>query len=66
MEPTEGEWRPDPTGRHQYRWWDGERLTDQVADGQDASFDPIDRIMISTMNDIPGYRVTKVLVSASA
>lgn len=25
-------WEPDPTGRHQYRWWDGERWTDQVAD----------------------------------
>ncbi|WP_419917865.1 RDD family protein [Candidatus Poriferisocius sp.] len=25
-------WDPDPTGRHQYRWWDGERWTDQVAD----------------------------------
>jgi uncharacterized protein YbjQ (UPF0145 family) len=58
---TEGEWRADPTGRHQYRWWDGERLTDQVADGHDVALDPIDRIMISTMNDIPGYRITKVL-----
>ncbi|MXZ76797.1 MAG: RDD family protein [Acidimicrobiia bacterium] len=25
-------WEPDPTGRHQYRWWDGEQWTDQVSD----------------------------------
>ena len=25
-------WEPDPTGRHQYRWFDGEEWTDQVAD----------------------------------
>ncbi len=26
-----GEWRPDPEGRYEYRWWDGEGWTDQVA-----------------------------------
>lgn len=25
------EWRPDPEGRFEYRWWDGERWADQVA-----------------------------------
>lgn len=25
-------WHPDPTGRHQSRWWDGERWTDKVSD----------------------------------
>ena len=24
------QWAADPTGRHQYRWWDGTRWTDQV------------------------------------
>ncbi|MDQ2637505.1 MAG: AIM24 family protein [Actinomycetota bacterium] len=24
-------WRPDPEGRFQYRWWDGQRWTDQVS-----------------------------------
>ena len=23
-----GEWHPDPTGRHEYRWWDGQQWTD--------------------------------------
>jgi hypothetical protein len=26
-------WHPDPTGRHQHRYWDGTRWTDWVADG---------------------------------
>jgi len=26
-----GEWRVDPTGRYEYRWWDGERFTEYVA-----------------------------------
>src|SRR4051812_38940259 len=25
-------WRPDPTGRHELRFWDGRQLTDQVCD----------------------------------
>src|SRR3954471_938659 len=35
-------WKPDPTGRHAYRWWDGERWTDDVgADGVNSK-DPYD------------------------
>ena len=34
-------WEPDPTGRHQYRWWDGEEWTDQVADDGVQSVDPV-------------------------
>lgn len=33
-------WLPDPTGRHQHRWWDGARFTDRVADDGQASIDP--------------------------
>ena len=34
-------WEPDPTGRHQYRWWDGEEWTDQVADDGVQTVDPV-------------------------
>ncbi|MCY4435533.1 MAG: RDD family protein [bacterium] len=34
-------WQPDPTGRHQYRWWDGERWTHHVADDGVATSDPV-------------------------
>ncbi|BBZ08608.1 tellurium resistance protein [Mycolicibacterium doricum] len=26
-----GQWLPDPDGRHQFRWWDGQGWTDQVS-----------------------------------
>lgn len=29
---TPPSWQPDPTRRHELRWWDGARFTDQVAD----------------------------------
>ena len=34
-------WEPDPTGRHQYRWFDGEQWTDQVADGGIQAVDAV-------------------------
>ncbi len=35
-------WHPDPTGRHEHRYWDGEQWTDHVADGGQSSTDPLD------------------------
>jgi uncharacterized protein (AIM24 family) len=29
--PGAGSWQPDPEGRYEYRWWDGQRWTDQVS-----------------------------------
>ncbi|WP_419926840.1 RDD family protein [Candidatus Poriferisocius sp.] len=34
-------WESDPTTRHEYRWWDGERWTDYVADDGVQSLDPL-------------------------
>lgn len=34
-------WHPDPSGKHQHRFWDGTKWTDQVADGGVAANDPI-------------------------
>lgn len=31
--PPGAGWLPDPSGRHQLRWWDGAAFSDQVADG---------------------------------
>jgi uncharacterized RDD family membrane protein YckC len=33
-------WAADPTGRHQYRYWDGSGWTDQVSDNGSVSTDP--------------------------
>jgi hypothetical protein len=35
-------WHPDPTGRHQVRWWDGTRWTDWVGDHGQTSQDPLE------------------------
>lgn len=34
------QWYPDPYGRHQYRYWDGQRWSDRVADGGVERTDP--------------------------
>jgi hypothetical protein len=38
---TPASWQPDPTGRHEYRYWDGAAYTDQVADAGVAGVDPL-------------------------
>lgn len=35
-------WLADPTERHEFRWWDGERWTPAVADGGRTGDDPVD------------------------
>lgn len=35
-------WQPDPTGRHDHRYWDGTRWTDNVSDAGVAGTDPFD------------------------
>lgn len=35
------EWHPDPTGRHQLRYWDGAKWTHDVADDGVVSADPL-------------------------
>lgn len=37
-----GEWRADPAGRHEHRYWDGEKWTDSVSDGGVVSSEPYD------------------------
>ena len=34
-------WHPDPSGRHEYRYWDGVTWTDQVSDAGAVSADPL-------------------------
>ncbi len=37
-----GEWRHDPTGRFEYRWWDGERFTEYAATDGEQVVDHVD------------------------
>jgi len=34
-------WQPDPSGRHEYRYWDGTEWTDDVSDAGATSVDPL-------------------------
>lgn len=38
---TSGQWAPDPSGRHDLRYYDGTRWTEHVADGGVATVDPL-------------------------
>jgi hypothetical protein len=39
MSPPSAAWHPDPSGRHQWRWWDGSAWTDHVADDGEVGVD---------------------------
>ena len=39
VRPPAGAWHPDPSGRHELRWWDGTRWTDAVSDRGQVSVD---------------------------
>ena len=38
---TPAQWYPDPAGRHEHRYWDGQGWTDQVSDAGVESADPL-------------------------
>lgn len=35
------QWAPDPSGRHQHRWWNGREWTEHVADNGVSAIDPL-------------------------
>jgi hypothetical protein len=41
-------WFPDPTGRHDHRWWDGAAWTGHVADAGVASLDALPAPSVAT------------------
>lgn len=41
MSVTPANWHPDPTGRHEYRYWDGTQWTDHVSDQGQTGSDPV-------------------------
>jgi hypothetical protein len=39
---SEAGWKPDPNGRHEWRYWDGATWTDQVSDAGQTATDAYD------------------------
>lgn len=60
MDPS---WQPDPTGRHQYRWWDGLGWTDVVADHGIESRDPYPTSFGQPTPGVPGSGARRIVVS---
>jgi hypothetical protein len=46
--PAGAGWHPDPHGDHEYRYFDGERWTDQVSNDGTTATDPFDRPVTAT------------------
>jgi hypothetical protein len=47
------DWYPDPLGRHEFRYWDGAAWSDNVADGGQASVDPVAVTAAPSVSDRP-------------
>jgi len=45
LPPIGPQWAPDPTRRHDYRFWNGSSWTAQVADHGVVSIDALDRYL---------------------
>ena len=39
--PSPRDWLPDPSGRHELRYWDGTKFTEHIADGGKIGIDPL-------------------------
>jgi len=57
-------WYPDPMGRHEYRWFDGVRWTDQVSSHGRQSVDPVGGGPHVPTKDISDERLGKGLAKA--
>lgn len=50
---TAASWQSDPSGRHEMRWWDGQRWTDHVNDSGVTSLDPLSAVPPPTVAQQP-------------
>ena len=57
-------WYPDPAGKHEYRWYDGNAWTDQVSSHGKQSTDPITGPGVIPQSDVKPERFAKNLATA--
>lgn len=58
-------WQPDPTTRHEYRYWDGSQWTDDVSDGGVTSVDPVDGSGAAAAGGYPSSDATQAMDPAT-
>lgn len=66
--PVAGEpgWLPDPTGRHELRWFDGAAFTAHVSDGGVTAVEPAPAANPALPVDVTGRRASKLPVILAA
>lgn len=57
-------WYPDPMGRHEYRWFDGNGWTDQVSSHGKQSVDPVQAPASVPVRDVGHDKIAKGLATA--
>jgi uncharacterized protein (AIM24 family) len=58
--PGQGSWQPDPEGRYDYRWFDGQRWTDQVSKGGQVMQAPLGQAPGPQAGPAPGQAQAQV------
>ncbi|BBX68960.1 AIM24 family protein [Mycolicibacterium psychrotolerans] len=58
--PGQGSWQPDPEGRYDYRWFDGQRWTDQVSKGGQVMAAPLGQAPGPQAGPAPGQPQAQV------
>jgi hypothetical protein len=58
--PGQGSWQPDPEGRYDYRWFDGQRWTDQVSKGGQVMQAPLGQAPGPQTGPAPGQPQAQV------
>ncbi|HLF40155.1 MAG TPA: phospholipid scramblase-related protein [Acidimicrobiia bacterium] len=63
---TEANWYPDPSGRHELRYWDGQRWTEHVSSHGRQSTDP--QVVAESIPTVarPTEKVTRDVIAAGA
>lgn len=58
---TPASWYPDPAGRHEYRWFDGNQWTDHVSSHGKQSIDPVGGPTNMPVRDVAPEKIARAL-----
>ena len=64
-EQQQPKWHPDPTGRHEYRYWDGSSWTENVSDSGTLSKDPLGNSLAPDTGAKRPFKLSRPMVIAA-